>query len=306
MERMGKCTDVPMYQFTNVPIHWEKREKCKCVQGVRRGRYELISDYQSLYFCLGSSGCWNISLVHRYIRTLVHINSPLKLRNQHIPKLAYFLALVFCIACAPVRNVRPLDKGEWRVSGSLGGPLIHFAGAVIPVPYTSLAAGYGIRKDLSASVGLHTTALAFGVIQTDLSATYAPLRPSKWKPGISLTPVVNLAGDVWQKNFRLWPQLDANAFWEYGQRKHYFYTGFSNWFELNNNRPHEEDQPSHWLVSINAGNYLSLGNWNFSQEFRWMAPGKNNQKVVVDYVKPGNTGAIGIYFGVGRKIKWKR
>ena len=225
----------------------------------------------------------------------------MKLRKESL--LGYFLITGLLFSCAPVRNVRPVEKGEWRVSGSLGGPMIHFSGAIIPVPYTSLAAAYGIRKDLSASIGVHTTALAFGVIQTDISATYAPLKPSRWKPGISVVPVVNIAGDIWQKNIRFWPEITANAWWEYGGRKHYFYTGLSNWFELKNKRPNGEEQASHWLITLNAGNYLCFGNWNFCQEIRFLAPGMDNRKVVVDYLKPGNSGAIGVYFGVGRKIK---
>ena len=58
--------------------------------------------------------------------------------------LFFFIGFAFMISnCAPTRFVTPLKKGEWAGGINIGGPLINFAGATIPVPFSSLYAGFG-------------------------------------------------------------------------------------------------------------------------------------------------------------------
>ena len=75
----------------------------------------------------------------------------------------------------------------------------------------------------------------------------------------------------------MWPQLDINAYWEYGKvraskqiktaadsvnanlKPSYFYVGMNNFFELSTLRVHDEAQPQHWIPSPHIGHVLAYG-----------------------------------------------
>ena len=218
--------------------------------------------------------------------------------------LKFFLLLlvIFVTGCAPTRFVKPLDKEQKVINASFGGPLIGFAGMTIPVPLTSLTGGYGLKEDLTIFGSLHTTALLFGVIQTEFGVVKSFLTPDKFKPGLTVTPVINLAIDKWKGNFKLWPQLDINAYWNYKDKDNYFYLGSSNWFELAGKKAHEEKQTTLWIGNFHAGHTFVRGKMDYNLEFKYLAPFFSNQDVVVDYKSFGNNGAIGVYMSVTKKF----
>lgn len=213
----------------------------------------------------------------------------------------------FIISCAPSRLVKPLEKGEQQLNASIGGPLINFSGTTIPIPFTSLTYANGVADKATAFASLHTTSLMFGVLQTDIGVVrelYTPDSISRLTPGISIAPSVNMAFDIWENNFRLWPQIDFNAYWILSkQRQHYCYLGLSNWLEFNQHKAHGEIQRNQWIFNPQIGIMLSKSKWNHQIEMKYLAPEIRNDNVVVDYAKPfGNKGAMGIYYSVSRKF----
>lgn len=211
------------------------------------------------------------------------------------------LAWVFT-GCAPARFVRPLDKGQTAVTANFGGPIIRYGQTVIPMPLTSVAAGHGFTKTLTGFAGLHTTALAFGVLQTDIGILKEVVQQKKWQPGISVAPVANVMFDKWENKFSLFPQLDAHAYWKYFTKPHFFYLGYSNWFDLHSKRNGGEPQQKHWVPIIELGNTLVRNKWSYTVELKYIAPNYSNRDIVVDYTSFGQTGAIGFYLGVTRKF----
>ena len=216
----------------------------------------------------------------------------------------YPAALLLCIywlsGCAPARFVKPLDKGKTVVSASLGGPLILFAGTTIPMPLTSVAVGHGFKDGLTGFAGLHTTSLAFGVVQTDVGLVKNIHKQDGWVPGISVSPVANLMIDKWQGKFSFFPQVDANAYWNYMKKPHYAYVGVSNWFDLNTKRSQGDAQKTHWFPMLQLGNTFVKRKWSYTLELKF-AP-KINKPVIVDYRGFGTGTALGAYFGVTRKF----
>ena len=87
--------------------------------------------------------------------------------------------ILMTFSCTPSRVIRPLAAKEIQVGASLGGPIINFAGAKIPVPFTSLYAAYGLDSSRSIFGGVHTTAAAAGVAQIDIGLTQSLWR-KKW------------------------------------------------------------------------------------------------------------------------------
>jgi hypothetical protein len=159
----------------------------------------------------------------------------------------------------------------------------------------------GMSDRLTAFGSLYTTALVFGTLQTEIGVVRSFTEPSGWLPGLSVAPAANVATDVREWNVKVWPQVDLHAYWTPGGR-HLVYTGLSNWFELARTRAHGEDQPDFWIPSPQAGYVHTRGAWDYAAELKFLAPGVGNTDVTVDYVSPGDRGAVGVYFGVTRRF----
>ncbi len=210
--------------------------------------------------------------------------------------------LLLLQSCAPSRIVRPLNKGERQVSANLGGPLLSFAGTVIPLPLTAISYAQGVSDKVTIFGGLHTTAMLFGVFQTDIGACINLYHPDSSKFGLSVNPVINLAFDKWEGNFKFWPEVDVNAYWELKKNKSFVYAGVSNWFELSNERAHQETQENRWLVNPQIG-YTSVQNrWNYNFETKWLVPNLATKPNVVDYKGINGKGGVGIYITLTRKF----
>jgi hypothetical protein len=211
-----------------------------------------------------------------------------------------FGLLALLASCAPTHNVRPLQKGEVIATASLGGSAFTNFGFPLPAPNTTVGAGYGITDKISGYVSFYPTAAAFGVMQFDVAAVYGFLKPNRWKPGVSASPALNLAGSVWDSKFKIWPQLDANAYWEYGAHRNIIYAGISSWFELANKRAHGQPQPQWLLPGFQIGHTVSGKVWDFTTELKMNNFTKSNQDLTVSWVSFGKSGALGIYFGINR------
>jgi hypothetical protein len=223
-----------------------------------------------------------------------------RLLRHRVPLL--FLLLGLLASCAPTHYVRPLQKNELAITGTLGGSVFTNFGYPMPVPNTTIGAGYGITEKLTGYASLYPTSMAFGVLQFDLGATYGILQPNKWRPGLSVSPGLNLAGDVWESHFKIWPQLDANAYWNYGKHRNFVYAGLSSWYELAAKRSAGQAQPQFILPGFQVGHTLSGKRLDFTVELKVNNVVKSNQDLTISWLGMGNRGAMGIYFGLSKRF----
>ncbi|MEX1001571.1 MAG: hypothetical protein WDZ35_05600 [Crocinitomicaceae bacterium] len=210
------------------------------------------------------------------------------------------VAFVCLTACAPSRFVEPLEKKSLAVGASIGGPVIEFAGAPIPLPMSSIEVGYGLDSNLTVHGAWHTTAALFGNAQIDAGVTYRLLHQQKFRPNLSVSPSFNFIYNFEAKSARLWPILDLNAYWNYGQRKNYFYVGVNNYFELKKTMAHEQEQAHHWIFSPQIGHVFKGKKrpWQLFTEFKFIAPNVDNSFAFVPYQSIlGKWGATGFYLG---------
>jgi len=210
--------------------------------------------------------------------------------------------MLFFSSCAPTRMVKPLNKGEKTIGANFGGPMINFAGAIIPLPLTSVWGAMGIDSSTTAWASIHTTAAAFADFQTDLGFTRRiyTSQNNKLIPSVSISPVINFMHSFRDAQGVAYPEIDLNFYWDRG--KHIYYLSNSNWFILSKTRAHGEPQTQHWLPTINLGTIFNREKTSYQIELRYLAPfNKNNS--VVEYFSPLGTGALGIYFGVNFKVK---
>lgn len=215
-------------------------------------------------------------------------------------RLIYILAISIFAACAPSRFVKPLNKGERALNASLGGPLIGFANTTIPIPFTTIVYGYGLKQNFTLFGSIHTTSLLFGVFQTDVGCVTSLYKNDSMGIGFTASPIINFAIDKWDGNKKVWPQLDINFYKEF--KKNRFYIGMANWFELSSTKAHAETQQTHWLLNPHVGYSFCQPKWIFNLELKILAPTIDRLPNVVDYKGFGNKGATGIYFSVTRKF----
>ncbi|MFK8045808.1 MAG: hypothetical protein AB8B72_09945 [Crocinitomicaceae bacterium] len=217
------------------------------------------------------------------------------------------LTSVILLSCGPSKFVEPIAHKQISIGGHFGGPTLDY-GAPIPLPITALELGYGLDTNVTIFGGLHTTAILFGNLQMDFGATFKVYEQKKYVPNLSVTPGFNFIYSFSGATGKFWPTIDANAFWNYGSRKSYFYAGVNNYFELSSTMANNQPQSKHWLFNPQIGHVLKgkNGHGQLTTEIKWLGPNLNNDYAFIPYSTPhGSQGAIGIYLGYRWLIKNK-
>ncbi len=225
--------------------------------------------------------------------------------------MKYYALIVLSVlffSCSQSRFVEPLKKNELAIGASLGGPIIDFGGPM-PIPLSNIEVGYGLDTNLTVFGAWHPTSALFGNIQIDAGATYKILNQQNYIPNISVSPSFNFVYDIGDNVSKFWPILDLNTYWNYGQRKNYFYIGFNNYFELSTKMANDQDQAHHWIFNPQIGHVIKGKNkpWQFSIEMKFIAPYVNNSKSFFPYKSiTGSWGATGVYIGFRRTLNFKK
>jgi hypothetical protein len=199
-------------------------------------------------------------------------------------------------SCAPSRYVKPLAKSQQAASFSIGGPLIRFAGAPIPIPFTTLGYAYGLTENITANGNLHVTSLLFANAQADLATTFG-LYKKENKFGFSASPALQIAYNLRNTTgLRVWPSLDLNAYFHLCEKPSYLYAGLNSWFELANIKAHQETQKRHIIPNLQVGYVVVKTKWQHQFECKYLGIGIPNLPGVVDYIGAAGKGSFGIYY----------
>lgn len=211
---------------------------------------------------------------------------------------AIYIAIILG-ACSSSRFVKPLNKGERAATASFGGPVIKQFGAAIPMPFITVGGGYGIDSSLTAHAAFNLTSALFGNLQLELGCTKNLLKQKNKMPGISIAPQINIISHFKPVVINFYPQLDVNAYWEYGAKKNLFYFGILNWVELKSTKAHQLKQDNRWIFAPQIGHTFKGKSIHYNLELKYIAPFTRNDYIVVDYVSPTKgKGALGLYFGL--------
>lgn len=228
------------------------------------------------------------------------------------------LIAVLMASCGPARFVEPLERKQNAISVDLGGPVVEVPGvATTPLPFSSITYGRGLSHRLTLHGSWYTTAAVFGVAQIGGGATYGLWKSENEKHGFTSMLGFTSAFDVFENNFKFWPQLDAHYFLKYDLKKlkqddlltngrsvaNMLYFGVGTWYELDRVKAHNEKQEDFVLPMINVGHDLNWKNWTLKTEIKLLAPFNSNKNVVLDYKSlTGESGAVGVYLGVLKKF----
>ena len=214
-----------------------------------------------------------------------------------------FLLAFLWIGCTPTRVVEPLSKGETKIQGHFGGPIIEFAGLTIPIPSTSLAVQHGLNDKTTVSGGFHFTSMAFENLQVDLGIHRGFLTPSGKLPGLTGSLQFNALKAMYHPDFRLWPETQLTAYWKV--KKSTLFVSPGSWWVMSSTRAFNEPQNNRWLPYLTVGARLPHHSWNFGLDFRYMGMNLENGGKVVYYATPFNKGAAGIYLSATKTLRKK-
>jgi len=212
-------------------------------------------------------------------------------------------ATIFVSACSGSRIVQPLNQGQWQAAVSAGGPIIKNNDYALPLGLSSASVAYGLSQSATGFAGIGISSEAQDLHHIDAGFTYELITPFEYQPGITITPQLNIFRDKSGLDTRLYRQFDINTYWLSPFRHDFYYVGMSNWFELNTKKTHQLKQTNHWIPSLHTGYTFQGKKYGLNLEVKFIAPNKNNQNQLIDYVGIKNQGVWGGYMSISRKFR---
>lgn len=217
--------------------------------------------------------------------------------------LVFCLMAVFSFSCSTNRFVEPLDKGELEIGGNGGGPLLNFGGSSIPLPLSSVYAGYGYSDDLTLYGGLHITSLAFKTLKLEAGTRKKLVVGHSIYPSVSGALAVNGIVSLRDGATRVFPEIALNPYWRYGRWK--TYTGLQAWFDFYKFSTQNYGYGGFFVPAISVGQTVDLADWEIGIEYKRLAFNVPSENSVVDYIVPSGIGAHGIYLNASRSFGYK-
>jgi len=213
------------------------------------------------------------------------------------------LALSLGSGCATFTGARPLEPGQHEFGVSLGGPVLQFGGAAIPVPNLVLQGRHGLARPLDRpldiSYGLNATALPFGVLQGHVGVNWLLIHQRNAAPALAVTynqffatnapglpskPLGEAAG--WAAN-----QIEFNLSWLLANQL--IYAGIAQYFDFGN--PELTLTPS--IGAVFDTSPKTVGGLKVHLDLRWYAVTKTDGYDAIRWV-PRPQGAFGLGLGV--------
>ena len=197
--------------------------------------------------------------------------------------------------CAASRAVAPMGAGRGAVTASLGGPLLEFGGAPVPVPLLSAGYRYGLSDRTSVHGALHGTGLVLlGVFGADLGVDVELLPPSGSRPRLMFDQTFALfTGDAAlgepAGGPRVFADLALLASWDVGREAHHPYVGLRLF-----DQPFPERHVYPYPV---AGAVWNAGRLGWQLELGWPGITARNVPSFVDWIGPFHQGALSVQVG---------
>ena len=205
-------------------------------------------------------------------------------------------------ACGTTHLVRPVGRGQTRISLSAGGPLATIGSATIPVPMTTLGVAHGVTDAVDVHADIHP----FGWIFTSGEGSISPIggtigaavhpiptpRGRHWLTiGADLYGFTNRLDAEMYANFWIGGSIDPTSWLSLAAGLHNtVILASTNSFQSNRSRY----EPTLFLqAAVRPSRHVSV-----DVELRWYAFSENGVAVVPAYISIGELGALGILLGV--------
>ena len=201
------------------------------------------------------------------------------------------------IGCGTLHSARPLDKGEHQVGATLGGPMVQFGGAYIPLPNIVVQGRSGISpvldRPFDVDYGINLTGFAFGVMGIHGGVNWQLVHQDKAIPALTLSNrlwVQNNLLDVskdWSKR-TIWAadQIEFTLSYKFG--KHLLYFGMAEYIDFR--------QPDLLLSPFIGTDLAASERLGIQVEVRYFAANQTPPVDTVTWLGPGS-GAVGLVLG---------
>lgn len=215
-------------------------------------------------------------------------------------RLTPFLALLS--GCATLSSARPLAPGEHEVGVTIGGPVLLFGGAPVPLPNAVVQGRSGVAelggRPLDIDYGVNATAAAFYIAQGHLGVSHLLLDQNGAAPALAFTNRFWFGLDIPHGDQLEGPphalfidQLEVNASWDLdGQLLH---VGLAQYLDVNN--PALTLTPSLGAAFDPAP--ASADGVRLHVETRWYGLTQQREIDTVRFVG-GGQGMLGFSFGI--------
>ena len=205
--------------------------------------------------------------------------------------------------CANMNTARPLDPGDHAFGATFGGPTVLVGDAPVPLPNLILGGRSGLltlgERNLEVDYGLNLTALAFGITQAHVGASYALLHQSGAVPALTATNRLYLAinplslGERTDDAFGFWgaDQVELTASWAF--KAHLIWVSLAQYFDLG---------APDLLLTPAVGYALDVGEpggFGFQVETRWYGLSTAPEVRTIQWWPLGAYGLGSLGFSIG-------
>ncbi len=210
-----------------------------------------------------------------------------------LPLRSFFVAvaLAFVLTGCGTTLTAPLAKHTTEVSASLGGPMVVFGGAPVPVPVSTVGVAHAVSDAVTVRGALHPTAAAFGIAGLDLGLVVHPIEGHR----AALTLGLDAYGFGNGADAVLLADPWIATRWS-----------LAKWFALAGgvhvsiryatSSPQLRDAtPVAPMVFLQPA--FVVGHFELDVELRWYALASNGGILAPAWVSPGDVGALGVVFG---------
>lgn len=122
------------------------------------------------------------------------------------------LGVVLGVGCSTITPVRVLEKGETKLSASIGGPIVPGKSPTLIIPYTTVGIAHGVSESVTLHGSVAPSIAFFKILGIDIGATTHICAENGLLPEITLgADVLGIIGFGKTTDTRFYPTVRATA-----------------------------------------------------------------------------------------------
>jgi hypothetical protein len=207
------------------------------------------------------------------------------------PIVVASLAAAVTSGCSVTEPVRVLDRGEVRLTGSVGGPVVPSSMPTVVVPYATAGAMVGISDNVTVTGNLHLVLMAIKTFGIDGGAAIRILPEEGAIPELTLKGQALVMTNFTAGSLRVFPFCSVNGSYRLGEAV-LCYGGVESMFQFTGD--------DHYFVGPFAGVQIQLSRRvGMQTEAKWMAANINTRDGVFEGQSSFHgKGSFGLFLGV--------
>jgi len=220
---------------------------------------------------------------------------------KHAFLILILLSQLLLLGCAAHTNLEPAGNGKLSANFNIGGPIVKAFGARVPIPYATAGANYGLNNKVDLNGNLHLFSLPYRIFGLDFGPTWYPFIKTGKIPTIGIQPRLLALASLksTSEHFKIYPIISSSAAWEWNSGLVYFGTDVT--IPLSSSDYDEEAATV--ILSPFLGYKWTIGKrTHIFTEIKWHGANVRADQLSVEYLHPGNYGALSTLFSIQRSF----